>query len=102
MTQAAGLATRLAPNRWLTADPEATAVAGLRGAAPGLVTLLAECAGLVLGYGEHQCDAARYREIVELCLAAGVDQTFIEAWIEVGRQRAGAARFTRTAGVTEE
>src|SRR5690348_11804248 len=30
MTQAAGLATHLAPSRWFTADPEATAVAELR------------------------------------------------------------------------
>jgi len=91
MTQAAGLATHPAPNRPLTADPEATAVAELRQAPPGWADLLAECAGLALGYGEHHCDAARYRKITELCLAAGVDQTLTEAWIEVGRQRAGTA-----------
>jgi hypothetical protein len=91
MTQAAGLATHPAPSRRLTANPEATAVAELRQAAPGWADLLAECAGLALGYGEHQCDAARYRKITELCLAAGVDQTLIEAWNEVGGQRAGAA-----------
>jgi len=33
------------------------------------------CAGLALGYGEHQIDAARYRQIAELCVAAGVDET---------------------------
>jgi hypothetical protein len=53
--------------------------------------LLAECAGLALGYGEHQFDAARYRQIAELCIAAGVDETLVEAWIEVGRQRASTA-----------
>jgi hypothetical protein len=57
MTQAAGLATHPAPSRRLTADPEATAVAGLRQATLGWADLLAECAGLALGYGEHQCDA---------------------------------------------
>jgi hypothetical protein len=50
--------------------------------------LLAECAGPALGYGEHQCDAARYRQIAELYIAAGADETLVEAWIEVGRQQA--------------
>src|SRR5262245_31272519 len=75
----------------LTAEEEATAVAELKRAATGWAALLAECAGLALGYGEHQLDAARYRQIAELCAAAGVDQTLVEAWIEVGRQRASAA-----------
>jgi hypothetical protein len=76
-------------HRWrLTAEEEATAVAELKQAAAGWAALLAECAGLALGYGEHQLDAARYRQIAELCVAAGVDETLIEAWIEVGRQRA--------------
>ena len=81
--------------RWrLTAEEEATAVAELKQAAAGWAALLAECAGLALGYGEHQVDAARYRHIAELCVAAGVDQTLVEAWIEVGRQRASAAAIT--------
>lgn len=81
--------------RWrLTAEEEATAVAELKQAAAGWAALLAECAGLALGYGEHQPGAARYRHIAELCVAAGVDKTLIEAWIEVGRQRAGAAAVT--------
>jgi hypothetical protein len=75
----------------LTAEEEVTTVAQLKQAAAGWTALLAECAGLALGYGEHQVDAARYRHIAELCVAAGVDQTLVEAWIEVGRQRAGAA-----------
>jgi len=49
---------------------------------------LAECAGLALGYGETQFDATRYPQIAELCIAAGVDETLVEAWIEAGRQRA--------------
>jgi hypothetical protein len=82
------------PGWRLTAEEEATAVTELRQAAAGCVVLLAECAGLALGYGEHQLDAARYRHIVELCVAAGVDQALVEAWIEVGRQRASAAVVT--------
>jgi hypothetical protein len=80
-----------AQNWRLTAEEAATAAAGLKHAAAGWATLLAECTGLVLGYGENQFDAPRYRQIAELCIAAGVDETLIEAWIEVGRQRAAAA-----------
>lgn len=55
---------------------------------------------LVLGYGENQFDATRYRQIAELCIAAGVDETLIETWIEVGRQRATmAAALTHNACV---
>jgi hypothetical protein len=60
-------------------------------AVTGWAAPLAECAGLVLGYGENQFDASRYRQIAELCIAAGVEETLIEAWIEVGRQRAATA-----------
>jgi hypothetical protein len=86
-------ATPPTPGWRLTAEEEA-AVAELKRAAAGWAALLAECAGLALGYGEHQLDAARYRNIAELCVAAGVDQTLVEAWIEVGRQRASAAAVT--------
>jgi hypothetical protein len=91
VAQAAEPATRPAPSGRLTADERATALTELKQAAPGWAVLLAECAGLALGYGEHQPDAARYRQIAELCIAAGVDETLIEAWAEVGRQRAATA-----------
>jgi hypothetical protein len=82
-------------HRWrLTAEEESAAVAELKQAAAGWASLLAECAGLALGYGERQFDAARYRHIAELCVAAGVDPTLVEAWIEVGRQRASSAAAT--------
>jgi hypothetical protein len=84
-------ATPPAPSWQLTAGEEATAVAELQQAAPRWAALLAECAGLALGYGEHHRDAARYRQITDLCIAAGADPTVIEAWIEVGRQRASTA-----------
>jgi hypothetical protein len=89
--QAAGPATPPAHSGRLTAEQEATAAAELAHTGPRWAALLAECAGLALGYGEHQCDAARYRQIADLCITAGVDQTLVEAWIEVGRQRATAA-----------
>jgi hypothetical protein len=57
--------------RRLTAEEAATAVAELKHAAAGWAAVLAECAGLVLGYGENEFDASRYRQIAELCIAAG-------------------------------
>jgi hypothetical protein len=95
--QIAGAAARHA-QAWLTADQEAAAVAELTEAAAGRADLLAECAGTALGFGEGGQDAARYRQIAELCLAAGADQALIERWIAVGRQRAAAAAATPHAG----
>jgi hypothetical protein len=91
VTPTTGPATLPAPGWRLTPDEGATTVAELTQVGAGWTILLAECAGLALGYGEHQCDAARYRQIAELCIAAGVDETLVEAWIEVGRQRASTA-----------
>jgi hypothetical protein len=102
-TQATEPAAPPAHSWGLTAGEEATAVAEVKQAAAGWAGLLAECAGLALGYGEHQCDAARYRQIADLCIAAGIDETLIEAWIEVGRQRAStAAAITHKACVLWE
>jgi hypothetical protein len=91
ITRAAGPAAPPALSWRLTADEEAAAVAELQQAAAGWAALLAECAGLALGYGEHQAGAARYRQITGLCIAAGADETLVEAWIEIGRQRASTA-----------
>src|SRR5262249_20589781 len=88
LTQTAGPATSSASSGRLTAGREATAAAEPAQAPAGWADLLAECAGLALGYSEHQADAALYRQIADLCIAAGVDQTLVEAWVEVGRQRA--------------
>src|SRR5215468_1887630 len=58
-TQTTGPAAPPAHGGRLTANEEASTVAELKQVA-GWARLLAECAGLVLGYGEHECDAARY------------------------------------------
>ena len=89
--QIAGAVARHALGWRLTADEEAVAVAELTEAAAGRGDLLAERAGTALGFGEGRPDAARYRQIAELCLAAGADQALIERWIKVGRERAAAA-----------
>ena len=95
--QIAGAAARHA-QAWLTAEQEAAAVAELAQAAAGRADLLAECAGTALGFGEGGQDAARYRQIAELCIAAGADPSLIGRWIAVGRERAAAARARPHAG----
>jgi hypothetical protein len=89
--QIAGAVARHALGWRLTADEEAVAVAELTEAAAGRADLLAERAGTALGFGADRPDTARYRQIAELCIAAGADQALIERWIKVGRDRAAAA-----------
>ena len=89
--QIAGAVARHALGWRLTSDEEAVAVAELTEAAAGRADLLAERAGTALGFGEGRPDAARYRQIAELCIAAGADPALIEQWIKVGRERAAAA-----------
>src|SRR5262244_1907314 len=96
--QIAGAAARHAQGWRLTADEEAAAIAELTQAAAGRADLLAECAGTALGFGEGGEDAARYRQIAELCIAAGADPSLIGRWIAVGRERAAAARARPHAG----
>ena len=87
----AGTAARHAP-AWRPGGQEnAAAIAKLAEAAGGRADLLAKCAGLALGYGERQPEAAHYQRIAELCIAAGADKTLIQRWIDIGRQRAAAA-----------
>ena len=88
--QIAGAAARHA-QAWLTAEQEAAAVAELAQAAAGRADLLAECAGTALGFGEGGQDAARYRQIAELCIAAGADPLAHRA-LDRGRARAGRRR----------
>ena len=89
--QIAGAVARHALGWRLTSDEEAVAVAELAEAAAGRADLLAERAGTALGFGEGRPDAARYRQIAELCIAAGADPALIERWIKVGRERAATA-----------
>ena len=89
--QIAGAVARHALGWRLTAEEEAVAVAELAEAAAGRADLLAERAGTALGFGEGRPDAARYRQIAELCIAAGADPALIERWIKVGRERAATA-----------
>jgi hypothetical protein len=83
-----GIAARHAPAWRPGGQRNAAAVAELAEVADGRADLLAKCAGLALGYGERQPEAAYYQAMAELCLAAGADKTLIQRWIDIGRLRA--------------
>jgi hypothetical protein len=87
----AGTAAKHAPAWRLGGQENAEAIAELAAAAGGRADLLAKCAGLALGYGERQPEAAHYQRMAELCIAAGADKTLTQRWIDVGQQRAGTA-----------
>ena len=87
----AGTAAKHAPIWGVGGPAKAVAIAELAEAADGRADLLAKCAGLALGYGERQPEAAHYQRMAELCIAAGADKTLIQRWIDVGRQRATTA-----------
>ena len=69
---------------------ELTEIAGGRG------DLLAEVAGLLVGYYRRTAEKARAEAAARYCIAAGADLDLIPPWIEVGRHRGAVAR--RTAG----
>jgi hypothetical protein len=96
--QVAGAAARYAKGWRLTAEEESAAIAELTQAAAGRADLLAERAGTALGFSEGGLETVRNRQIAELCIAAGADQTLIERWIAIGRELAAAAAAMPYAG----
>lgn len=76
------------------------AVAELREVAGDRPDLLAEHAGLCLGWAEAVIPilASRFRAEADLCVVAGADPERIRQWIPVGRERAEAARQTPYTG----
>ena len=89
--QVAAITMRHARARALTGAEEAAALAELAEVAAGRSDLLAEQAGLALGFHEHDGDSAVYLQAAQLCIKAGADTALIPRWIETGRQRAAAA-----------
>jgi hypothetical protein len=87
----AAVAGRHARWRPLTEAEEASAVAELAEVASGRADLLAEYAGVALGFHEHGLDAARYRRAAALCVRAGADPGLIPGWVAEGRRRAAVA-----------
>lgn len=100
--QIAGVTARYAEGRQLTTGEEAMAIAELKQAAAGRGDLLAEHAGAALGFGEGRPDAARYRQVAELCITAGADLTLVKCWTEIARQRAAVVAATSRMSLTPE
>ena len=91
VTRLTRVARRIARWRVVTSEREAQAVKDLREIAGDRSDLLAEVAGLALGFGETQGDAIVLRHIAVLCAKAGADPEQVREWIEVGRHRSGFA-----------
>lgn len=83
----------------LTGEQEAAALAELAEAAGGRMDLLAQWAGLALGWHEHGPDAPVYLQVAQLCITAGADLALVRRWIEEGRRRRTAARQLRSPGL---
>jgi hypothetical protein len=88
-----GAAWRYAPGREPTGAETAAAARELREIAGGRDDLLAEVAGLLIGYYRRTADEPRARAAAYYCMAAGAGLGLIPRWIRVGGSRAAAARL---------
>ena len=88
-----GAAWRHASGWEPTGAETVAAVRELREIADGRVDLLAEVAGLLIGYYRRTAEEPRARAAAYYCITAGADLELITRWIEVGCSRAAAARL---------
>jgi hypothetical protein len=87
-----GTAARYARGRPLSEADEAEALASITEVAAGRTDLLAQVAGLAIGFSEGGPDELRQQQAAQLLITAGADQGLLPEWIEEGRRRAEAAR----------
>ena len=87
-----GAAWRHASGRAPTRAETAAVVRELREIIGGRGDLLAEVAGLLIGYYRRTTEEPQARAAAYYCMAAGADLDLIPRWIEVGCTRAAAAR----------
>jgi hypothetical protein len=87
-----GTAKRYAPGRPLTETQEAEALASITEVAAGRTDLLAQAAGLAIGFYRGTLYQPQHRQAADLMIKAGADQQLIAGWIEEGRRRAEATR----------
>jgi len=93
-----GVARRHAPGRQRTQAETVAAVAELAEIAGGHGDLLAEVAGLLVGYYRYTGEEAKAEAAAQYCIEAGADLGLISRWAEVGRCRAAAAQEVAGAG----
>jgi hypothetical protein len=87
-----GAAGRHAPGREPTAAETAAAVEELREIAGDRGDLLAEVAGLFIGFYRETSQERKAEAAARYCIAAGADPDLIPQWIEKGQSRAAFAR----------
>jgi hypothetical protein len=97
-----GAVWRHALAREPTAAETVAALRELREIAGGRADLLAEVAGLLIGYYRRTAEELKARVAAYYCMAAGADLELIPRWIEVGCSRAAAARLSPPAGLVEQ
>lgn len=83
-----GIARRHAGWRAPAGNEIAAAAAELREVAGDRPDLLAEEAGIQLGFYEGGLDEPRAKAAAQLLIAAGADESLIPGWIDEGRRRA--------------
>ena len=88
-----GAVWRHASGREPTGAETAAAVRELREMAGGRGDLLAEVAGLLIGYYRRTAEELKARAAAYYCIAAGAGLDLIPRWIETGCSRAAAARL---------
>jgi hypothetical protein len=88
-----GAAWRHASGWEPTGAQTAAAVRELREIAVGRGDLLAEVAGLLIGYYRRTAEEPKARAAAYYCIAAGAGLDLIPRWIETGCARAAAARL---------
>jgi hypothetical protein len=93
-----GAAGRHAPFREPTVAETATAVEELREIAGDRGDLLAEVAGLLIGFYRETKQERKAQAAARYCIAAGADPDLIPRWIEEGQSRAAVARQPARAG----
>lgn len=96
-----GAAGRHAPGREPTAAETAAAVEELREIAGERGDLLAEVAGLLIGFYRQTNQERKAEAAARYCIAAGADPELIPQWIEEGQSRAAFARQPPHAGPDE-
>ena len=88
-----GAAWRHAAGWETTGALTATAVRELREIAGGRGDLLAEVAGVLIGYYRRTAEEPKARSAAYYCMAAGASLELIPRWVQVGCSRAAAARL---------
>jgi len=93
-----GAAQRHAPRREPTQQETAAAVEELREIAGPRADLLAEVAGLLIGFYRGTAEEVRARAAARYCRAAGAEPDLIPRWIAEGKRRAACAQQDACAG----